>query len=730
MNCTALRTGLTLSLGASALALAFPAWAQERNEDIIVSAQRINATGVSREGNVGVLGDKAAEDVPFAIKSYNAALILNQQPQTLGQVLENDPSVRTSYGFGNAAEQFVIRGFSLAGDDVGFDGLYGITPRQLIAPELYESVQVLNGASAFLNGAAPSGSGIGGSVNLIPKRAGVEPLTRLTANYTESEHFGGSFDLSRRFGSGGEWGVRINGAARRGDVAIDDEFRSAYLLGGAIDYDGGPLRLSLDVAYQKVRVNHLRPKLTVGAVIPRVPGADVNYGQPYQFTVLRDIYGEFRAEYDLSENAMIYAAFGARDGSENGYYSTLTLLDAATGEASVSGSLIPRTDNNEAAQVGLRVKLAAGGVTNEFNFGGSMNWLVNRNAYEFYAVSPVRNNIYAPVTVPQPSALTFSGGDMDNPFPISRTRLMSAFVSDTIGFWDDRILITGGLRLQEISSKSYAANANPAQGVAAGDLLPGAYRKDAVTPVVGLVIKPVDGLSLYANRIEGLVQGATAPIASNDIPVSNAGEVLPPIKSKQYEVGGKFSAEGFTASLALFQIDRATAILTPDSARPGFLRFDPSGLQRNRGIELSFEAEPVEGLRIIAGGSVIDAKLRRQANGLNEGNKAIGVPDYLINANVEWDLPFVPALTLTGRVVHTGEQAANAANTLELPSWTRFDLGARYVAVVAGNPLTLRFGVDNVANRRYWASAFDTFRPDLLQGAPRTFKLSASIDLR
>ena len=36
--------------------------------------------------------------------------------------------------------------------------------------------------------------------------------------------------------------------------------------------------------------------------------------------------------------------------------------------------------------------------------------------------------------------------------------------------------------------------------------------------------------------------------------------------------------------------------------------------------------------------------------------------------------------------------------------------------------------VDNVTDERYWASAFDMFRPDLLQGAPRTYKVSASID--
>lgn len=717
-----------ITAGASALALALPASAQDAAaprdaDEIVVTAQRENATGVTHGGRIGVLGDKAAEDVPFAVKSYNGALILNQQPQTLGQVLDNDPSVRTSYGFGNAAEQFVIRGFALAGDDIGFDGLYGITPRQLIAPELYESVQVLNGSSAFLNGAAPGGTAIGGSVNLVPKRAGDKPLTRLTANYTSSAHVGGSFDFARRFGSGGEWGVRINGAARRGDVGIDDEFRSAYLLGGAIDYDSGPLRLSLDLAYQKVRVNQLRPKLTLPAAItsiPKVPRADANYGQPYYFTSLRDIYGQFRAEYDLSDDAMVYAAFGARDGAEDGFYSTLSLLNATTGAASVSGSRIPRTDNNEALQAGLRVKLAAGGITQEFNLGGSMNWLVNRNAFEFYAVSSGTNNIYDPVEVPQPSRVTSRGGNMADPFPISRTRLMSAFASDTIGAWDDRILLTAGLRLQQIVVKSYSNQTA---------LQTGEYSKDAVTPVVGLVVKPVDGVSLYANRIEALVQGATAPAMSGGFNIVNVGEVLAPYKSTQYEVGGKLTLEKVTASLSFFTTDRATQILVPVAAPANSARFEASGRQRNRGIELSIQAEPVEGLRLIAGGSVIDARLRRQTNGLNEGNKVAGVPEYLINGNVEWDVPFIPAFTLTGRIVHTGEQPANNANTLALPSWTRFDLGARYVAVVADRPLTLRLGVDNVADKRYWASAFDNSRPDLLQGAPRTFKLSASIDL-
>ena len=705
-----------------ALAIATPAFAQEAapaqpdGKDIVVIAQRENETQVRRGGELGVLGNKDASDVPFSIKSYNAALILNQQPQTLGQVLENDPSVRTTYGFGNAAEQFIIRGFTLNGDDVGYDGLYGIIPRQLVAPELYEDVQVLNGASAFLYGAAPGGSGIGGSVNLIPKRAGGRDLTRFTANYTSSSHFGGSFDVARRFGTNGEWGVRINGAARSGDVSINDEFRSAYVIGGALDYRGDRLRLSLDVAYQRVRIERLRPKVTIAtATIPAVPDASYNYGQAFSYTALRDIFGQAKAEYDLAENATLYAAFGARDGSENGIYEGITVTNAATGAATGTALFVPRTDNNEAAQAGIRIKLAAGGITHEVNFGGSYIWQVNRNAFDFLygpGFAGFATNLYnAPVAALPSSA--FVGGNLANPYPVGRSRLGSAFASDTIGLFQDRVLVTGGLRLQTIDTRSYSYYD--------GGSLTSQLKTAAVTPVVGVVVKPATGVSIFANRIEGLQQGAVAPAGT-----INAGEIFPPFKSTQYEIGGKLALGRFNASIAVYTTDQPSSgsiALTTTT-----FRFGVAGVQRNRGIELSIDGEPIKGLRIIAGGSINDAKLRQTPGGINDGNIAVGVPSYLINGNVEWDVPMLRGVTLTGRVVHTGKQYVNAANTLQIPNWTRVDLGARYVAPIAERPVTFRAGVDNVANRRYWASAFDTFSQALLQGAPRTFKLSASVD--
>ena len=721
---------LPLPAFAIAAALAAPAQAQDsvESDTIIVTAQRENRTEVISGGSVGVLGAKDALDVPFVVRTFDESLINNQQPLTLGEVLENDPTVRSTYGFGTAAEQFVIRGFELFGDDIGMNGLYGITPRQLVAPELYAGVEVLNGANAFLNGAAPGGTGIGGNVNLRLKRAGSTPLTRVTGSYVSQGHVGGSVDVSRRFGGDKAFGVRINGAYRDGEVSIDNEDRKTVVAGGAFDYDGGNFRASLDLGYQHIRVDRLRPQVVTDLGIPEVPEGDTNYGQSYSFTDLESVFGVARVEYDVAENAMVYASFGALESREDGIYGDFTLADLQTGAGAFgNASIIPAEQSNQALEVGARTRFGST-ITSEVNFGGNISWQEFRTAYDFrdgYA-----SNLYAPTDATLSQTSAFVGGDLDNPFPINTSRLASAFASYTLGVWDDRVLLTGGLRLQEIRQSDFSYF---------GGALTASYESDAVTPVVGVVVKPAPGLSLFANRIEGLQRGAVANATSPDpndpsvtLPVSNAGQALAPYRSVQYEIGGKLSLGGFDASLALFDIDRPIAGYDVDPSSPDKLLFSTFGNQRNRGIELFVSGEVARGLRVIAGGSIIDAELTDTIGGVNEGNDAVGVPEYTANAHVEWDLPFVPGFTLTGRMVHTGTQAANVSNTLELDDWTRFDLGARYVVAAGDVPVTLRLTVDNVTGEDYWASAFSTFvtgdTARLLQGRPRTVRASVSVD--
>lgn len=66
----------------------------------------------------------------------------------------------------------MVRGFPVYSDDMSYNGLYGLLPRQYVAAEFLERVEVFRGANSFINGAAPGGIGIGGAFNLVPKRAG------------------------------------------------------------------------------------------------------------------------------------------------------------------------------------------------------------------------------------------------------------------------------------------------------------------------------------------------------------------------------------------------------------------------------------------------------------------------------------------------------------------------------------------------------------------------------
>ena len=81
-----------------------------------------------------------------------------------------------------------------------------------------------------------------------------------------------------------------------------------------------------------------------------------------------------------------------------------------------------------------------------------------------------------------------------------------------------------------------------------------AYSKSKITPVAAFVAKLNSSVSLYANYIEGLVQGDTAPntyldpTTNQTRAVVNAGEIFAPYATRQEEVGVKY--DGGTSTRA------------------------------------------------------------------------------------------------------------------------------------------------------------------------------------
>ena len=164
---------LLSSVAAIAVACAFPAMAQTpaHNPDV-TEVQEVIVTGsqvsvppayaggqVATGGRVGLFGAMDIMDTPFNTTSYTEELVRNQQARSVADVLQNDPAVRVSKGFGNFQELYVIRGFPVYSDDMTYNGLYGVLPRQFVAAELLERVEVFHGATAFLNGAAARRTG-------------------------------------------------------------------------------------------------------------------------------------------------------------------------------------------------------------------------------------------------------------------------------------------------------------------------------------------------------------------------------------------------------------------------------------------------------------------------------------------------------------------------------------------------------------------------------------------
>lgn len=147
------------------------------------------------------------------------------------------------------------------------------------------------------------------------------------------------------------------------------------------------------------------------------------------------------------------------------------------------------------------------------------------------------------------------------------------------------------------------------------------------------------------------------------------------------------------------------------------------------GVGLFHHRQAARGLRVLGGVTWLDAKQKQTGTPANDGKRTIGIPELQANVGAEWDVPGASGLALDGRVVYTGSVYADNLNTIEVPSWTRVDVGVRYLFDLQNMPVTLRARVENVGDRKYWASSGGYPNNGyLVIGAPRTFALSASVD--
>jgi iron complex outermembrane receptor protein len=450
---------------------------------------------VASGGRLGLLGNRSVMDTPFNQTSYTHQTIQDQQARTLSDVFDNDPSVRDAGPRGLNDGAVRIRGFVVGGTDVGFNGLYGLgltgsTPQLFSA---VERVEILKGPSALLNGMPPEGS-VGGSINLITKRAGDEPLTQLTTSFVSKSQFGTHLDIGRRFGERKEFGVRFNGNYRNGNTSTDRELQETGTAVLGLDYRTDRARIAVDLGYQTDDLTAHSTFIRLGTLksVPAAPRAGTSFSQPGIDGINKTRYGIIQGEIDITDNVTAYASLGASS-SDLSFANLATTLINLNGDFTGTPSLSRLAYSNIAGQAGIRSSFNTGPVHHALTFNFSKS---DQTASQSAAVTGplISNNIYFPRLVPfQWSAA------LGDPSKVSERTQSSVGIADTMSLFDKRIQLTVGVRRQQVA----AANFNRATGIQTSS-----YDEYAWSPAYALVVKPWENVSFYANYIEGLSQGA------------------------------------------------------------------------------------------------------------------------------------------------------------------------------------------------------------------------------
>ena len=644
---------------------------------------------------LGALGTKDSFDVPLSASSYSDALIENQRARTLNDVLKNDASVQNA-SVGGAYDHVSIRGYAIDwANTMRREGL-SLAPYQDVPLENVERIDVLKGPSGFLYGFnAP-----GGTVNYVLKRPTAQPFTNVTAELRSASGLYGAVDTSGSFDAKRALAYRFNLAGEKvGDMSHNGDLKRGFA-SAAVDARLGPATLlRLDADYQRKKLA-AQPLLGVqpDGQLPPMPDPRTLLGQPWlPYETTTHNLGA-RLEHQLNDRWSVVAQLGhsvnRRDAVFPDIYGVQPNGDITSGDVYVSpGQRFQATS----AQAYLSGEVQAAGIGHELVAGVSARRYTADDG-GFIVLGDTVGNIFRPVYSP---AHDIGAAPAKNHTLI---RQDSVFASDLLRFNDQWQALLG------LRHVAYAKDATPAGGSVQ------IYRQNVNAPTAGLIYRPLATLMTYVSAARGYEEGGVAPFNS-----ANAGEWMDPIESRQVELGAKWApAAGLAFTLAAFDIDKGLEYVDPASNR-----YVQNGRQRHRGLELSASGRVSPVLELSSSATLLDSELRNTGNAATEGKRAANTARLQASVFADYRLP-VQGLSVNGGVFHVGARPLDNQNTVELPGYTRLDLGLRYATQLAGRKATLRAQVENAADRRYWAAASYA---SVYAGKPRTVSLAMDIEM-
>ncbi len=295
-------------------------------DPIGVVGARLTDPVIGDQTSFSVIGERSIIDTPFSVTGFTDDLIENTNARSATDVVLRDPSVSQEVNGAGFQDGLSIRGFSVDFGSVLYDGVPGLHRRDGYFNVVnLQRIEVFRGANAFNSGIGIFG-GVGGTINLVPKRPAGEPINKLTLGYEEEGSPFFAVDFSRRFGANEQFGLRFNGFSQdeAGKVGKFDRQTGTY----ALYLDWQPtdrLTLGAEVTRFVDRSDGYRDDIFLEArvPIPDVPDdLTLNYSQLWAFIQDSGYRYYANVHWEFIDNWSLSAGGGMVDGDDdNGFYS-------------------------------------------------------------------------------------------------------------------------------------------------------------------------------------------------------------------------------------------------------------------------------------------------------------------------------------------------------------------------------------------------------------------------
>jgi iron complex outermembrane receptor protein len=282
----------------------------------------------------------------------------------------------------------------------------------------------------------------------------------------------------------------------------------------------------------------------------------------------------------------------------------------------------------------------------------------------------------------------------------SQTDVDSGYVTDSMGFMDDRLKVLAGVRYVDITSFSVDYN----------NAVNGAVNKRADTSYqLGVVYNLTQNISVFGN---------TATAFNPNGLDSLTGLFREPEESTAFEFGFKFDNlwnDRIGGSVAFFNIEKINVVRS-DYNPITFSNITEVSNDEARGIDVELFFNLTKSWQIMAGYSYLDAEVvKSQTSALGLGLEGAAPVKLTLWTSYEMESGPMKGLRFGGGLVHTNgpiQQFGTSSSRLVVEDgYTDINLFARYQVEIAERPITLGLNVSNLTDTFYIQSRAGTNNP-------------------